>query len=313
MKAMLRSWWQQIKKQRVSIGVVGIVLVVVIALIIAGYWFDWTGFNGYTQVTTAHTLSGPNAGTVTRTEVYQPGKALWDWLQLLIIPAVLAAGGYLFTYTTSRNEQKATQLRDQTERDVALDNQREAALQGYLDNMSELLLEKKLRESGENDEVQTLARVRTLTVLPRLDGRRKASVVQFLYESGLIHKDKKIVDLKGADLMEAYVVGATLVGADLRGANLYRATLAFTNLRGANLSGDYMEGANLSFTNLRGANLSIALMERAWLKSADLSGTNMGGANLSGADLGGAKVTTEQLDQASSLKGATMPDGTKHA
>jgi len=85
MIARLRSWWKQIKQRRVAIGVVGIVLVVVIALFIAGYGFDWTGFNGYNQVTTAHTTSGPSAGTVVRTEVYQPGKALWDWLQLLTI------------------------------------------------------------------------------------------------------------------------------------------------------------------------------------------------------------------------------------
>jgi hypothetical protein len=30
------------------------------------------------------------------------------------------------------------------------------------------------------------------------------------------------------------------------------------------------------------------------------------------ADLSGAKVTSEQLGKAASLKGATMPDGTKH-
>ncbi len=58
MVARLRSWWEQIKQRRVAIGVVGIVLVVVIALIIAGYWFDWTGFDGYNQVTIAHTTSG---------------------------------------------------------------------------------------------------------------------------------------------------------------------------------------------------------------------------------------------------------------
>jgi len=98
----LLSWWQQIKKHLVSIGVAVIILVVGIALIIAGYWLDWTGFDGYTQVTTSHIISGSNVGTVTRTEVYQPGKALWDWLQLLIIPVVLAVGGYLFNFTTSR-------------------------------------------------------------------------------------------------------------------------------------------------------------------------------------------------------------------
>ena len=27
----------------------------------------------------------------------RPAKTLWDWLKLLIIPAVLAIGGYLFT------------------------------------------------------------------------------------------------------------------------------------------------------------------------------------------------------------------------
>src|SRR5258708_24102772 len=86
MLSKLRSWWQQIKQHRVAIGVVGIVLVVVITLIIAGYWFDWTGFNGYNKVTIAHTISGINAGTVIKTEEYQPGKALWDWLPLLLIP-----------------------------------------------------------------------------------------------------------------------------------------------------------------------------------------------------------------------------------
>src|SRR2546422_9244703 len=131
MGARLCSWWQQIKQHRRAIGVVGMVLVVVITLIIVGYLFDWTGFNGYYKVSTVHTISGPSAGTVTRTEEYQPGKTLWDWLQLLIIPAVLAVGGYVFNLTVSRNEQKSTQLRDQTERDIATDNQREAALQEY--------------------------------------------------------------------------------------------------------------------------------------------------------------------------------------
>ena len=32
----------------------------------------------------------------------------WDWLQLLIIPAVLAVGGYIINLTISRGEQEAT-------------------------------------------------------------------------------------------------------------------------------------------------------------------------------------------------------------
>src|SRR5438128_9059503 len=91
------------------------------------------------------------------------GRTLYDWLQLLIIPVVLAVGGYLFNYTTTKAEQRRTQLQDQTEREIASDNQREATLQAYIDNMSELLLDRKLRESPEDDEVRKIARVRTLT------------------------------------------------------------------------------------------------------------------------------------------------------
>src|SRR6266566_3236374 len=174
MLARLRSWWQQIKQHRVAIGVVGIGLVVVIVLIIAGYWFDWTGFNGYNKVTIAHTISGTNAGTVTKTEEYQPGKALWDWLQLLFIPLVLAVAALLFNRATTRTEQK-----------IALDKQREDLLQSYLDRMSELLLEKSLATSP-SDEVRNVARVRTTTILFQLDARRIGYVFAFLREAGLM-------------------------------------------------------------------------------------------------------------------------------
>ena len=60
------------------------------------------------------------------------------------------------------------------------DNQRETALQTYIDKMSELLLEKHLRTSQPEEEVRKIARVRTLTVLRGLDANRKGSVLQFL-------------------------------------------------------------------------------------------------------------------------------------
>jgi len=45
---------------------------------------------------------------------------------------------------------------------------------------------------------------------------------------------------------------------------------------------------------------------------ADLPGVNLNQADLERANLAGAKVTGEQLAQARSLRGATLPDGTKH-
>src|SRR5260370_36954605 len=190
MEARFRSWWQQLSQRRVAIVVTTAIIVVAVALIIVGYWFDMTGFNGYTQVSTIRTLSGPTAGTVTRTETYQPGKTLWDWMQLLFIPVVLAVAGFWFNHRERKaaelrteNERKTAELRAEADREIeqqrakaeheiALDNQREAVLQGYINGMSEMLLPDNMCESKPEDEVRKIARVRTLTLLPRLDNDR---------------------------------------------------------------------------------------------------------------------------------------------
>jgi len=333
MGARLRSWWQQIKQHRVAILVGTVVLVVAIALIIIEVWFYGTGFNGYTQVSTIHTISGPTAGTVTRTELYQPGKTLWDWMQLLFIPVVLAVAGFWFNHRErkaaelrSGNERKAAELRAKTESDIAEDNQREEALKEYIDKISELLLHEKLRESKPVDEVRTIARVLTLTVVRRCDAERKGSVLLFLHEAGLIDTLKGIIDLDGAFLWEANLSSATLSFANLSKANLsganlskafvWEANLHFANLSGANLSKAFLNGADLSAANLSGANLKGASLSGANLLSdlpdAELSGARLDGARLDGADLDGAEVTEEQLKKAKTLKGATMPDGSIH-
>src|SRR6266568_1686270 len=228
-----QKWWQQLKQHRVAIRVGAIVLVVVIVLIIIGYWFDWTGFNGYNKITVAHTISGTNAGTVTKTEVYQPGKGLWDWLQLLgilAIPVVVGFGAAWFTFrqTQASEANRAQQAKEseanrekrhQTDIEIA-DKRHEAAFRPYLEKMSELLIEWKLDESKPGDKVRKIARVQTLTVLLGLDAVRKGNVLQFLYEAGLISGDKVVINLQGADLN-----GANLTRILLNGVNLSRVDL----------------------------------------------------------------------------------------
>ena len=323
MESRFRFWWQQIKQHRVAIGVAGVVLVVVIALIIAGYWFDWTGFNGFNQVTLAHTTSGPSAGTVVRTEVYQPGKSLWDWLQLLIIPVVLAVGALLFNLATTRTEQKIAAQRyeqdnaiasrhyhqDQQiaaqrykqDQHIALDKQREDLLQIYLDRMSELLLKENLRSSAVDAEARNLARVRTITILFQLDARRIGYVFAFLRETGLMSNkpNSSIVSLRGADLRKI-----NLSHADLTGANLSGADLSEANLSEANLSGALLFRANLRDTILSGANLSDTILKAAILEEALLRGANLKDA---------IGITISELEkQAAFLTAAIMPDGTIH-
>jgi uncharacterized protein YjbI with pentapeptide repeats len=172
-------------------------------------------------------------------------KALSD--NAALIGAVVALGGVFTTQLVNG----------------ALDDRRnqEAALQNYFERVGKVLTEKSLSEDGTNKNLGTVVRAQTLAVLEGLDPHRKRFLLQFLYESVLIQKDKPVVSLAAA------------------------------NLGGADLS-----GADLSEANLTGATLSKVRLNRA-----DLSGANLSGAN---------GVTTEQLEQqAASLEGAIMPDG----
>src|SRR5260221_1700199 len=221
MASRRRGWRQKIRKPLLVVGAM-ILLVGLFVLIYAGYRFkwDWTGFNEY---------------IATNLQQYQPAKTLWDWLQLLgvlAIPVAVALGTAGFT--TKRGQVSDAENKD---------NQREAALQAYIDKMSELLLAKNLRNSSEEEEVRKIARVWTLTVLRRLDAERKGSVLQFLHESGLIGKDKRVIHLTGANLIGANLSGANLSGVYLSRADLSGADLSKANLSGANLSEVVLSGA----------------------------------------------------------------------
>lgn len=284
----LRSWRKDRSRLLLVVGAV-VLLVGIVVLIITGYTFkwDWTGFNEH---------RGPNILQ------YQPAKTLWDWLQLLgvlALPAAVILGAAWFT--TKQGQVSGAENKD---------NQREAALQAYIDKMSELLLAKNLRSSTEDEEVQKIARVWTLTALRRLDAERKGSVLQFLHESGLIGKDRRIINLTGANLIGANLGGANLSGANLSGVYLSRADMSGADLSKANLSGVVLYKANLSLANLIGANLSGVYLGGADLSGVYLSGAylflaNLSGANLSGASLYEANLSLANLSKAN-LSGATL-------
>ncbi len=71
----------------------------------------------------------------------------------------------------------------------------DTALQAYLDQMSQLLLAKAMRNPEEGSEIRTLTRANTLTVLGRSDPGRKGRLLRFLYEAGLINKESPSLSL----------------------------------------------------------------------------------------------------------------------
>src|SRR6266568_2173537 len=158
--------------------VASVALSALVAFTLAVYVFGWgwTGFNGgYGKIT----ITSIAHGTTISTEQPQ-ARTFWDWLSLLIVPIMLAVGGFWLNNlqkerdlevekARKQREERAIERRAQTEREIAEDNQRETALQAYIDKMSDLLLDNKLRESQEENEVRDIARIEILTVLRKLD------------------------------------------------------------------------------------------------------------------------------------------------
>jgi uncharacterized protein YjbI with pentapeptide repeats len=260
------------------------------------------------------------------------GMTVRNWLELLVVPLVLLGIGLLFQIQQNGVEKRRLEAAQHIEEQRAQDE----ALQTYLEQMGQMLLDKDrpLRQSKKGDEVQLLARARTVTILRRLDSARNRDILQFLREARLVPSNKYEIqehivrldnsnlskaDLRGANLDSFDLHGTDLSGADLRDARLPWSYLPYAKLNGANLRGAYLRGdpdqsgdADLSDADLSDANLSEADLSYDNLSNANLQGANLTDAVLRGTNLSNAKVTSEQLAQAKSLEGATMPDDQKY-
>jgi uncharacterized protein YjbI with pentapeptide repeats len=271
------------------------------------------------------------------------GMTLRNWLPIvsaLLVPVVIALGIWAITWQL----QKLENQRAEVERELAEQRAQDEALQAYLDQMSQLMLERKLLEAEPGDPVHTLAQARTSTAILRLDAEHNESVTHFLIDSGLAvrseasarllrgstlshaklsgahlpNADLGDADLSGADLSNALLLNANLIVADLSGADLSNALLdnadLVADLSNADLSGASLLGADLSDGNLFSADLREANLLGANLIGADLSEANLNGANLENANLVGANgITNAELEQqAVSLVGTDMPNGQKY-
>jgi uncharacterized protein YjbI with pentapeptide repeats len=254
------------------------------------------------------------------------GKPVWDWLQLLIVPLVLAGAGFWFTAQQYVRQQRLEDQRAASQRSLAMKQAQDAMVQEYFDRIQILLLDRDLRTAPDDSEVRSLARALTLTTLKSLDASHNLSVTTFLSENELTGRFSEKVPEPAQNppipLSNSDMSGFDLQGAYLRYAYLEATNLEQTNLRGADISMSVLASANLERANLEGADLGGSILIGANLKGANLQGVNFEGATLAQADLTGAKgITTDQLEQQTqhptlqgvpALQGATMPDGSKH-
>jgi uncharacterized protein YjbI with pentapeptide repeats len=265
--------------------IIAALLFVLLAPIIGRLWSPWPDFFGAatnTTTTTANYTSSRGEESVRQIETVEQQQKVtwWQVVGALLIPLggglLIAWGGFKF------NER-------QREREGVLENQQaqDTAIQAYIDQMSDLLVDRHLRSLPKGSDIHRLAEARTLEVLLGLDGERKRRPLKLVYGLGLIKNRLHTAERDGAPLdVENLSLNNPDTGerdgalldlqnlsldhADLTELSLRDACLRFADLRGANLQGSDLNGADLSYADLRGANLT----------NTDLSYGNLSGANL---------------------------------
>jgi len=107
----------------------------------------------------------------------------FNWLNLIVALAIPFVVTFLGLYATQQITQQQALLNEkqhQIDLQIAQDQQQEATLKSYLDDISDLLLNHNLHNAKPTDEVTQVARERTLTALRRLNAVRNKILVQFL-------------------------------------------------------------------------------------------------------------------------------------
>src|SRR5215207_6761063 len=85
------------------------------------------------------------------------GMTVRDWLDLLVVPLALVVISFLFTTQQDQRQQRTETQRAEAERELAEQRAQDEALQAYLDQMSQLMLDRKLLEAepGETPGAST--------------------------------------------------------------------------------------------------------------------------------------------------------------
>lgn len=313
-----RLWGQQIRHHPVRSAIIiatGILCIALIVLIVVGYWLNWPwiGVNGgYSKITITSTVHG----TTTAQEQPQT-RTLWDWLQLLIIPASLGIFGvFLTNLMQARSQRELAEQQAQSQHEL-MEQQAQSA-QKTLEQQASF--ERELAEQQASFERELAERQAQHARELATDSQREG-VLQAYFDkiSGLLIHEGLRQALQGSEVRNAACVQTITVLLRLDGSRkgnlirfLYKSGLIdkidpIIDLQGADLRNADLRGADLRGADLRGTN-----MRGTDLREIDLRGADLGDSDLAGADLRGALSTQEQWEKARSLTNAIMPDGAKH-
>lgn len=261
----------------------------------------WTGFGPYDEA-----MQGPR------------GKTLWDLLELIVVPVVIAIAVWWLNDRQKAREIKAADERNEREQILIDERLNQERLEIYFDWVRDLILNRGPLVGYQSIEA-SLLRARTAAILTNMDSRRNGQVVRFLAEARLVNDYKNVdssnhqplISLSACDLHEADLSSTFLAGADLSRANLDSADLSLSELSRAycdhaNMANtrlfaargldSYFRGVDFSNANLSMCQMRDALLSGAIMRSANLTGADLHSADLSWADLIGANLSNANLE-----------------
>ena len=226
-------------------------------------------------------------------------KSPWDFVQLLILPALFVVLGYFLNDAANERQRHDVAARFQ-----------QGVIKDYYDVITNLVLEKKLKESKAGQPLSDVAKAYTFNVLETVDGSKKRGIVQFLYGLDLIKKEKPIIPFELGSVRGNYdIKRASLAEANLNGMYLWSARLAYADLKRTNFQCSSLVGAQLHFADLKGANLREAILFNALMRGSNLTNADLSESNLIGAKLDTCRLSGAVLKNALYSKTTVWPDG----
>lgn len=307
--------WVRKNNKHILIGFSAVAL-----LLFLGYQVPMTGFKEDTEVTKSEEIIN-NGIKVTTIKRVIPAKKIWDWMDLLFVPTILAVLGIWYQ-----------RIQDQKETERKRDNQIEQEVNTYSENIAKLLTEHNLTnliKERKKDELMDKGeflerglqaiRNKTILVLDQLGIDTEHEILLDQINDLLAkgenlsgQKDerriKKIQDKLETTRNKLKFSVSKSRNSERKAAILrvlYKAELIKENyeqkreeqkpflldLKGADFRCANLDGLNLMHINLQGANLQGVNLDRAYLFYANLespdskSVTKFQGASLEGANL----------------------------
>jgi uncharacterized protein YjbI with pentapeptide repeats len=274
--------------------------------------------NKYTKATNQFTLSKPQPDVENEEAQKNPWKILGSgilyFLEKLMIPACIPLTVLGGTYFINDTNQKNAGANREQDRKIADDQVNQKTLDQYVEDVSKLLFDRKLRNAKLSDEVYKVAKARTLSVLPGLDGKRKVQLISFLNDVKLFEREKEILSLRKADLSNV-----NFDGLDLNGIDLTEAKLSGAKLAGAKLAGATLDKAVFAGVGLKGLNFNRVSLIEADFRLANWNlnhGANFSNGRGSGSEMIFFDPPNDKPDAdftEANLTGAIMPDAPEHA